>query len=808
MDWVNFLDNGAGLYDEKRLTVFVGEKSSNGTYSAMCSTGGMIVPQFFTWENFPDQDINRYYIDPEATTVTLSVTLEPTVGTTVSSIGATFDGTLPTNTMAVNLSSKFGENAVDNMMNEDVWGKLVYYDPGRLGRGWCFNPLAYLPPSQSQETRGFNLIGGAIPDYTDTDIALAVTNTAGVKNTPSANFQLGRNLALLSQMTDQEEVGMSSYWSIGVEPVPKTAVGNIGGKIIQGTDTTTDPDCYPWGHFGTPSLGYPSYLDPNTDSGSSVYSYWQAVNPIYGRPATEGFVRMGNTLSITPSVYFTNFGKGLLTDGGSDPGGQSGAAEKKWTTYFSESTSDIVLSETMPLNIECPLMKVKPSLLDIPYVEAGLRMLVPVTRITNGILFYTPVMTNQVIGKNMVEEEVGYSSTPVAGGAKGYYPVAAGLIYTMFNVKEVKLTINLSCAFINNAKDAERFFATAVELSSFTMESKLWLRWFLNNPQEQISSTVSLLQLNGQQVDADDYLEFKLTARDIIDKIGEAMAIHNLSSSAFYNFSQLYIQDVIVSCTLKPDLLQFYKRLVKSTQYQNTVSGTLMCAGAARCLSRVGPNLSAGAPSHMQVHLWDVGNGVGEYDNQLKISHLQYDWVPTSGTTKRNRDNDYYSWIPVYCNSLRMPDFNNSLDTGGFLTVQFNTNAILNFPWSGPQSTNQRGGGPGFDVDTNVDKSALAGYSNGWFNRYNPFSRDFDTNNLTPGQDKWEDLDSRLIDFNARSVEIWVSVSFPYPIYTESFTQNTTQDKGTILSRISSNMVETMATRSRGSPSVQTLNLK
>lgn len=776
-DWINFIENSSLPYNPRRLTVFVGNHKKGQRYDIMSSSGGLLAPQRFEWENFPEFDKQRYFILPKQASVTLEVHLEPTVGTNLST-SAQFDGTLPSDTLAINLGSSYSNGTVEDFPDEDEWGKLVYYDTGRLGRGFAFEPQSYFPASGSNNPLGFYLMGGSIPDYTDTEISVQLPRQIqSVKTTSSLNFQVGRDQSILNQMMDTTEIGISGYWSVGYENAQgDSTIGNKDGRV-DGMTTNLQP----WMHFGLPTVGYPSSA---TVSGSNVSypdSYWQLVNPIYGKPCTQGNNRWGNCISITPSAFFTNAGQQLVTNIQSDPSGASSLPNTKWTTYFSNSTSTIVLKETQPLKMEAPIFNGKLPLVTIPFVETGLSMLVPVTRIMSGVVLYSNYTdggtTSQVITK------LAHSSISTGESASNYSTPEQGLLYLNFNVKYVKMTINVPVERIDTENQSNEYFGVLSSSGGLTQNFRIWLRWFMQGGDSKLSSTIKLNELNGQQTQPDDYIEFRIEARQIIQKLMEALKLHKMNTTTL-PLDGIQITDTIVSCTTKPDLFQLYSRLLNSSNFVQTPQGSILQAGGTKVFTRNGPNLSGGAPDPVKVYFYDVINKIGEIQaNGTRV--CSYEAYPRLGLTRLDRTNDYFTHSShnVLNNTypeLRWPNLNDSSDTGGIVVIHCRTNAYYNYPWCGPSNTTVNGGGIKIDGAASVTATPenFSKYSQGWFNNYNPFSVDYNQANDQAGIDPWEDLDSRLVDFNSRSVEVWLGLKIVLPIYNGNYLKpdNTVKD--------------------------------
>lgn len=769
-DWVNFIENANLPYNPKRLTVFVGNHKKGQRYDIMASSGGLLAPQHFTWENFPQQDKKRYYLLPRQASVTLEVHLEPTVGANLSTTNQ-FNGALPSDALAINLGTSYSNGTVEDFPNEDEWGKLVYYDTGRLGRGFAFQPNAYFPAvSSSGNQLGFFLMGGAIPDYTDQNIYVSLKNqTSGIRLTSALNFQVGRDLSLLNQMHDDGEIGISGYWSIGYESVQGNVIGNKDGRV-----DNYDTHVPTWLNFGLPTVGYPSAATVSGATVSYPDSYWQLVNPIYGKPCTQGNNRWGNCISITPSAFFTTAGYKLVTSIESNPTGANAVEKSKWTTYFNTSSSKIILKETQPLYMEAPIMNGKLPILSIPNVEAGLQMLVPITRIMNGVVLYSNYGDGNTTTPTM---KLAHSSTSTGEEASNYSMPEQGLLYLNFNVTYVKMTINMPVERIDTESQSEKYFGVLSTTGGLTQNFKLWLRWYMEGEDKQLKSTITLKELTAQQINPNDYLEFRITAKMIILKLMEAMKLHNIPTTDL-PLSGLKITDTIVSCTTKPDLYQLYNRLLNSNSFVQTPQGSILQAGGTKVFTRNGPNLSSSPPDPVTIYFYDVINGIGEIQNDGKRI-CSYESYPLLGLSRRNLTNDYYTKTrhDILKNAypeLRWPDLNNSSDDGGVVVVHCRTNHHFNYPWCGPSNTTISGGGIKIDGANSLTATSenFAKYEQGWFNNYNPFSSDFNETYNQPGTDPWEDLDSRLVDFNSRAVEVWIGLLVNLPIYDGNYLKN------------------------------------
>lgn len=779
-DWVNFLEH-TGNYDPSRLVVFVGDKIPNQQYSAFSSTGGLLARQLFKWENYPTKDINRYFIDFSQTTVTLTVKLNPKEGVS-SSLSNVFTGELPSDTMAINLSSKFGQGTVDGGVNEDVWGKLVYYDTGALGQGIVFSPADYVSMG-SKDGSGLFFNGGALPDYSDFQISIATKNSTTVGRTPSANVQMGRANSLLSQATLGNVVGISGYWSLGVEPVLSTQTGNIGGQICN-TNVSAEKTFTPWMHFGTPTVGYPNFVE--TDNGTDELQYWQAVNPQYSRGTADGMLICGNCISITPSTFMSDNGYRILSSVASNPGGSAAEENKRWTGYFSGAgTSTIKIKETQPVYFPSPVSSGPLPLEMIPGGINGLYLLVPITRVSNGVTFYTQFVNSVPIttAPNLINDFHAYSSSVMTGGAKNYFRPAQGLIYKWFDISEVKMTLNIPAYRLDSIEEVRRFFNTVVFEPTLKRESSLWLKWSLTDSKD-ISNTIDLLSLNSLQSNGNK-IEFRLTARGILDKINSIFSMYGISQTTReWPTNNLSIRQVCAMCTTSFDLNMLYGTLYTHQPYLSTPVGAILSNGGTKVFARQGPNLAGGPPHDMTVVASDLVSQLGEWNSTFNYWYVEIDALPPTYSSRFNRYNDFVCTCPmsvagVYP-SLRIPNLNASNDFGGTLEISFNTDAYLNLPWSGPSSSNVLGGGPGISGFTSsnlMSETMLSNYSKGWFNNLNPFSADYDANSIPSGVDQWFDLDSRLVNFNARAVEVWVEVGIEIPVYTTfPSSSNTTAD--------------------------------
>lgn len=779
-DWVNFLENTSN-YDPARLVVFVGERGPSSAYSSLASTGGILARQLFKWENYPTKDVGRYFVDFQQASVTLTVILQPKVGANAS-LSTTFTGELPSDTMAINLSSKFNQGTVDNGINEDVWGKLVYYDTGALGQGMVFSPADYVSLGGANGS-GIFFNGGALPDYNDYKISLAIQNSTTTARTPSANLQMGRSNSLLSQAVLGNVVGMSGYWSLGIEPVDSSQIGNICGQVAN-ANLSTATTFTPWMHFGTPTVGYPSYA--TTNGSSTGTQYWQAVNPQYGRGSADGMMRCGNCISIAPSTFMTDFGFSLLSSPASNPGGSDAIESKRWTTYFSKAgTSYIQLKETQPVYFPSPISSGPLPLEMIPGGINGLYMLVPVTRVMNGVTFYVP-FTNSVrsgLVSNLLSDLMAYSSASLTGEATSFYRPAQGLIYSWFDIFEIKMTLNVPSYRLDSVEEVRRFFGTVLFEPSLVRESSLWLKWSMTDVDDPIATTVDLLALNSMQ--KENKITFNITARGILDKIAEVFSMYGVSqTSQEWPTNVLSIRQVCAMCTTTWNLRMLYENLYNVPKYLQTPVGSILSNGGTKVYGRQGPNLSGGPPYSMTVTAQDITNSLGEFDNSTNTYFVEIDSLPPLSTSRFQRNNDFVTTCPMAIAgtypTLRIPNLNSSNDQGGTLTVEFFTSAYMNLPWSGPSTAGVAGGGPGlsgFTSSTTINSTILSNYDKGWFNNLNPYSSDYLQGSILNDTDKWIDLDSRLVDFNARAVEVWVEVGVQIPVYSSFPTAgNTTSD--------------------------------
>ena len=784
--FVDFLQSQSpgSIFDPKNLTVFVGDKIKNNPgVSIMSCSGGLYAPQQFVWKNptlLSSLDTTKLFLDANNITVTLAVDLQ--VSTDPSLAYGSAGSTIPTGALAINLGSKGFQFNSSNMINGDEWGKLVYYEQGGLGIGWAFNANTYLPRQGYGGVSGLGMymLGGLLPDVSYLSLA-SQTNADNLAFTPSYNFQVGRDQALLTQMvTVGNFQGPQGYWSVQPMNLDTTAAtsGRAGGSIMGSTETMT-PTFSAYNPFGFLCLSFPTALQ--STSQSSQTQGWNLQFPSYGPSTQDGYMMTGNCLSISPGSFFTDQGLALLKDQSSSPSNPT-ITPSLWTQYWANATSNIHLEETKPFYIEAPLFNAPIALNLIPNYQDGLSMLVPITRICNGVYLYTPIKngTGDVQAVNMNTRQI--SDDP------NYFINPFGTLQKWFVPKRVSLTINMPFVRVDSAIQASRFFGTPYLDPNYTMTVPVWIKFHfmpqLNSQGEVVSpqsvdTTASLTQIAAASPGG--VMQMVFTAREILNRFGTVLASHNQSvSRGTWGLQRLEISRVMVSCTTALDFPRLYSSLLSLGAFLTSPQGAIIRAGGTKVFSRCGASLSAGPPSDMTLIFDDVlGDTVGYVDN-TGVRTARFDINNVSSNNYGMAHDDYFNSTAEFVFSrsifLRVPEESSLTDGGGQVTVSFRPRPVLNMPFSGEVLKTPTKGGPQFANNSitsgNITSVNLMSYANGWFNNLNPYSQDYNSlysvANSSSNLDTYPFMDYKMVDFNRRKIEVWLQLQVPVQIYTGS----------------------------------------
>lgn len=782
-DYLKSSTKSLALNNGDTLAVFVGDKDVNNIeLSVMPCSGGLYALQNFKWTNLDKiRDMNpaSLFLDSSNISVTLSVDLEAVQDTSLQygSVGTA----IPTGALAVNLGSRGFQFNTSNMINEDEWGKLVYYEQGGLGLGWSFSANSYIPTIGQARYNGLTmyLFGGMLPDVSFGTISAAVTGYQANITSPF-NLQMGRDQALLTQMVSTSQInGSQGYWSVQPTNLPQGLAGGgrLGGSLMKPSDSSTTPQFNAFNPFGSLFLSYPTAVQNSTQTSNQIG--WNLLFPSYGPSTQDGYIMSGNALSIPPGAFFTREGLELLKSSQSNP---STSGMIPWTEYWSGATHVVHLEETKPLYIECPMFNLPIAMEKIPDFNNGLHMLVPITRIANGVYVYQPVADandNAATGFVSMYQYNGLTDT-------NYFVNAFGTLQKWFAPKKVTLRINMPFVRLDTPLQASNFFNVPYIGPSLTERTNVWLKFpFLpqSNPNGlrlspgSIYTTMSFRELRNQTNGGP--LEKVLSARTILEKFVTVMNMHGIQPSVRWGLEQLIIRGVCVSVTTYPDLERLYGVLFNRQPFKQSAQGAILLNGGMKMFSRCGPFLSEGAPSNMHLELYDI-IPPGEYndgsDPERKLSCDVNDYIQTG---RGGSNNDYFNVITSFMFStdvqLRLPS-GEAGDQGGQLTVSFQPRPVLNIPFSGELRGNVKTGGPAF-MNTSITKgsitsSQLSTYEYGWFNNINPFSPDYkkslDTDETISTYDPYPYLDYKMVDLNHRKIEVWVAVSVPLAIYTTS----------------------------------------
>ena len=769
-------------FDPKNLTVFVGDKAANTPgVSVMPCSGGLYAPQQFMWKNLDavsSLNPTKLFLDANNITVTLSVDLQVSADASLS-YGVT-GTTIPQGALAINLGNKGFQFNSSNMINGDEWGKLVYYEQGGLGIGWAFNADTYLPRYGSGALGGglgMYMLGGMLPDVTY-ETLVSQTSSTLVPTFFTYNLMVSRDQALLTQMVSVDKLqGPQGYWSVqptNFDPAAATS-GRLGGTIA-GSTGTVSPTFSVYNPLGFPCLSFPTAMQSTAQA--SQTQGWNLLFPSYGPSTQDGYMMTGNCLSVSPGAFFTEQGLALLQNQNSSPSSPA-VSPSLWTEYWSNATNNIHLEETKPFYIEAPLFNAPVAMNLIPNYQAGLSMLVPITRICNGVYLYTPVKsgTGDVQAVNMNTAQV--SSDP------NYFSNSFGTLQKWFVPKRVSLTINMPFVRIDTPIQASRFFGTPYLDLNYTTTVPVWIK-FHYQPTEGINGALSPASVDTaatltQIIAASQggIMQFIYSAREILNRFSSVLMSHNQPVSANrWGLQRLEISRVMVSCTTDVSLRRLYSSLFGLQSFMSSPQGAILSKRGMKVFSRCGASLSAGAPSNMSIQFDDVlGDAIG-YDNGNGVRSATFDINDVPSTNYGMTHDDYFNSTAefVFARSvfLRMPDAQSTTDSGGKVVVSFSPRPVLNMPFSGEVLKTSTKGGPQFANSTittgNITSDNLRSYSQGWFNNLNPFSQDYNTSyavdNATVTKDTYPFMDYKLVDFNRRKIEIWFQLQVPIQVYT------------------------------------------
>ena len=782
-DYLKSTTKSLALNNGDTLAVFVGDKDGNNIdLSVMPCSGGLYALQNFKWTNLnkiKGMNPASLFLDSSNISVTLSVDLEAVQDSSIK-YGSAGTG-IPAGALAVNLGSRGFQFNTSNLINEDEWGKLVYYEQGGLGIGWSFSANSYIPTIGQARYNGLTmyLFGGMLPDVSFGTISAAVVGYQANITSPF-NLQMGRDQALLTQMVTTSQInGSQGYWSVQPTNFPQDRAGGgrFGGSLMKPSENSATPTFGAFNPFGSLFLSYPTAVQRSGQSSSQIG--WNLLFPSYGPSTQDGYIMSGNALSIPPGAFFTREGLELLKSAQPNP---STSGPIPWTEYWSGATHVVHLEETKPLYIECPMFNLPIAMEKIPDFNNGLHMLVPITRIANGVYVYQPVAdstSNAATGFVSMYQYDGITD-------QNYFVNAFGTLQKWFAPKKVTLRINMPFVRLDTPLQASNFFNVPYIGPSLTERTNVWLKFpFLPqyNPKGfrispgSIYTTMSFKELRNQTNGGP--LEKVLSAQTILEKFVTVMNMHGIQPSVRWGLEQLIIRGVCVSVTTYPDLERLYGVLFNRQPFKQSAQGAILLNGGMKMFSRCGPFLSAGSPSNMHLELYDIVSP-GEYkdgsDPERKLSCDVNDYIQTG---RGGSNNDYFNVITSFMFSndvqLRMPS-GEAADPGGQLTVSFQPRPVLNIPFSGELRANVKTGGPVFMnssiANGSLTSSQLSGYVGGWFNNINPFSPDYkkslDTDETVSTYDPYPYLDYKLVDLNHRKIEVWVAVSVPLAIYTTS----------------------------------------
>jgi hypothetical protein len=784
-DYLKSTTKSLALNNGDTLAVFVGDKDVNNIeLSVMPCSGGLYARQHFKWTNLDKiRGMNpaSLFLDSSNISVTLSVDLEAVQNSVTRYESDTPE--IPVGALAVNLGSRGFQFNTSNMINEDEWGKLVYYEQGGLGLGWSFSANSYIPTVGQARYNGLTmyLFGGMLPDVSFGTISAAVPGSQANITSPF-NLQMGRDQALLTQMVTTSQInGPQGYWSVQPTNFPRSLAtgGRFGGSLVMPSSNPSTPPFSVTNPFGSLFLSYPTAVQNSTQTPDQSQLGWNLLFPSYGPSTQDGYIMSGNALSIPPGAFFTREGLELLKSSTSNP---SDKDMVPWTEYWSGATHVVHLEETKPLYIECPMFNLPIAMEKIPDFDNGLHMLVPITRIANGVYVYQPVADSSLNNSCGCVRMYQYNNLT----DPNYFVNALGTLQKWFAPKKVTLRINMPFVRLDTPLQASNFFNVPYIGPSLTERTNVWLKFpFLpqSNPNGlrispgSIYTTMSFRELRTQTNGGP--LEKVLSARTILEKFVTVMNMHGIQPSVRWGLEQLIIRGVCVSVTTYPDLERLYGVLFNRPPFQQSAQGAILLNGGMKMFSRCGPFLSEGSPSKMHLELYDI-IPPGEYndgsDPERKLSCDVNDYIHTG---RGGSNNDYFNVITSFMFSadvqLRMPS-GEAGDQGGQLTVSFQPRPVLNIPFSGELRGNVMTGGAAFKntsiIDGTITSTNLASWSFGWFNNLNPFSPDYkkalDTAETVGTSDPYPYLDYKMVDLNHRKIEVWVAVSVPLAIFTTS----------------------------------------
>lgn len=780
-DFLQDQNPGLTSTDPTKLTVFVGDKAkNNANVSILPCSGGLYARQLFTWkslEGLKDLDRSKLFLDYNNVTVTLSMDLE--LSTDDSLQYGTAGSTIPTGALAVNLGNKGFQFNASNMLNNDCWGKLVYYEQGGLGIGWAFDANTYLPRTGHSVLQGLGMYmtGGLLPDVSYESLANQ-TDPTQASMVPSYNFQVGRDQALLTQMLSVGNYqGPQGYWSVqpvNLEPTNSFA-GRVGGALVTTSETLT-PAFMSYNPYTFMSVSYPTALQKDEQKSHSVG--WNLLFPSYGPSTQDGYMLPGNALSISPGSFFTDQGLALLKNPAGMPSGPT-VTPSNWYTYWDNATSNVHLEETRPFYVEAPIFNAPIAMNLIPNFSSGLCMLVPITRICNGVYIYTPIIngSGDVQAINM--------NTKQLSGDANYFQNPIGTLQKWFKPKRVSLTINMPFIMVDTAIQASRFFGTPYLDLNYSVNVPLWLKFRFRptqgvgglpvNPLD-VDTTASLQQIIGASPGG--VMELTFTAKQLLERFSSVLATHNVPKSTKWGLSVLEISRVMVSCTTVLDFPRLYRYLFNLNSFKTSPQGAILMNGGTKVFSRCGPSISAGAPTNMNVSFYDVeGEQIGLI-NQEGIREAYFDIGNVLHGNYGMSNDDYFNSTSEFVFSrsvyLRTPDESSATDSGGQLTVSFTPRPVLNMPFSGEVAKNPLIGGPQFTNSSitqgTLTTTNLASYASGWFNNLNPYCQDYNTkyavSNIGGTDDTYPFLDYKMVDFTRRKIEVWIQINVPVQIYT------------------------------------------
>lgn len=779
------------LFPPENLIVFVGDKDNvTKDMSVFPTTGGLYAKQLFQWKNLDriqNFDRSKLFLDYQNITITLDVELEARTDPNIQygSVGST----IPTGALAINLGSKGFQFNTSNMINGDEWGKLVYYEPGGLGIGWAFDATSYQPYNFQTRGAGLNrynlgmyLMGGLLPDVNFQTLASGL-NSDFIASVNACNFQTGRDQALLTQMNSVNRIeGPQGYWS--VQPTnfdsSKALCGRQGGMIYNGSDTSTtvSPVFNSYSPFGFMSVAYPTALVDTTKATETLLG-WNLQFPSYGPSTQDGYMPTGNAISISPGAFFTKEGLEKLQNTGSNPGTSAVVPAKLWTDYWNYfATSTIHLQETRPFYIEAPLFNAPIAFNLIPAVDQGLSMLVPITRLYNGVYLYTPIADKSSEKMSPVK----MNNQPLSN-EPNYFIGPLGTLQKWFTPKRVALTINMPFVRVDTALQASRFFNTPYMSKEYSVMTPVWIKFYYWAPRADnggvensypVDTATSLKQIFAAGGTTTG-MSMSFTARQILTRFLQVLNLYGIQNKNPWGLQMLEISKIIVSCTTTVELSRLYYSF-DLTAFQNSPQGFILASGGTKVFSRCGASLSGGAPSDMTIEFIDLmGDGLGSKDESGVITAV-CDFSDVVNTNYGSSHNDYFNQTSsfVFSNSvfLRVPQ-DNTVDTGGQINITVKLHPFVNMPFSGEVLKNVQTGGPQLTNDSvksgNITTSNLSSYNNGWFNNLNPFSPDYlqsySTDNSSSNSDSYPHLDYKLVDFHKRKIEVWIQLQVPVQIY-------------------------------------------